>query len=381
MIATIALVAMTMAQALGHELADHNAWTNESCKMGFTITDAFWDGSGTRIRFETDWDPPYLVALFAAECFQFPDLRFPLVRRQVSMKSAYIPGIPFRNKTVFAVVGKPDSMCAGRDWTPEEIERYDNRIATEKPELGGEDPFDEIWRSSGTNLHSQLIGDYVWVRFLPGVIGGSAFRQRPGLVNDFYPQLATNWTRVTGINTFYVTNDVTGMGQWEIQNLPDRFFETFTVTGTNLPSSFPDVNEWVKTQAVYHVQGMDPYLFFVSNVVHRTMPDDPHTFIYAAHTNVYREGSWSYIPQYSKGTGIRIVHFEDTDENFLKPAYSTRPNRSDEVVVRRQFHALDGSLLMDWLGRTAFTNDWAPPVPPDPRKNIPQTRYIEQHGE
>lgn len=356
LIASAFITASSLAEVVGHELVNHAAWTN-GAKRGFAITNARWDSSGINIQFETDWNPPYLVALFVAEDVFMSDFRRPLKRQTTMMKAARFTGLPFLKKNIFAVVGTPDSMAKGPDMTQEEIAAYERKIATEKPDNQGyEDPFDEQVMMNGTTP-CYLIGDYTWVRFFR-TYDAFEFRNKPGMYPDYFNTVVTNYYNEKFVETYYVDVAITGMTARSIYELP-RFEETHVSIFTN-----QSVNrlafDVIEKQTLWQVEGLPPYTYFVSNVIYKTV-GGPFEVPAIGSTNVWRESEWRLIPEvpmYERNdcTGTRFVHFEDTDTDFLCFAYSARTNRSEEVAIRRPIKAPKGSLFMDWLGRLNFTN-------------------------
>ena len=198
--------------------------------LGINITYCKCDSHGVDVVFETDLEPPYVVAVFMAIDGGFFCRDYPLDYRVVDGKSCYIPG-DFLSKGYSFVQVFTESVTNSptfRKLTQEEVdERYDKFYRThtqfEKP-LANDGA--ACWTEQYQSTNAVLIGDHQWGAFYPTMTNEIVLCGKGRGLS--YWKYVTNFVQTAEIKSgFLYSNEVSGIVREQVSVTTNYFYEPY----------------------------------------------------------------------------------------------------------------------------------------------------------
>lgn len=323
---------------------------------GIRIRKCAYDRHGVSVTFETALPPPYVVGIFRADDLGL-SRDFPIRYKISGEKSAYITGDYFSKKNTFVQVFT-DSISTNehfRELSDAEVTEYFNTTASAMSMNSIASKVEDIWSERFNANNMALVGDHTWVSFFPTNIPSI----RLGL-NGMYrpPQPHREWEKKPWLHPrakcrikdddgeeievyrsicwtrtdadAYITNSVYS----QIVCVRVGYYSTRT---NSVGQVFKYPRTGVITWMPYNMDPVDSDVPEIeSNVVSR---------IYGPYDT-------------SVGCGYRITFHDDTSTFDVERAISARPDRSQEVVIRKPFKSLsahDGiKVTVDWRGEITY---------------------------
>ena len=333
--AMILILAATLAGLTGRSFSDTNKWMNAA--LGFEITKAECDSRGIWIKFRTDAPPPYLVAVYDPAHLGL-DRIYPLDYVITEQPTVYLPTRSFLTAHVFLQVGELMAMTKGR-----KIQKVD----WSRMKDGPAEPGSEVLNWNNPN-EFQFVEAHTSVTFLRGDWSGYEIRVvSPDPQYDYYWKDETFYSIWQWDETY--TENISTM---EMTNY--KLVETLLTTNGTEAGFHGDQHTISKTSTD---NGNGTRNVHKRSVISR--PTSTNRVVASRIVQDY-EAPWGVIPAMdcSIGSGYRIIKFSDHDKQFITRAYSRRPDRSDEYLIRKPVKALsawDGRYLrFDWLGRPYY---------------------------
>lgn len=336
--ALILLLAATLAGLTGVSHSDTNKWINAG--LGFDILKAECDAHGIWVKFRTDAPPPYLVAVYDPAHLGL-DRIYPLDYVITEQSTVYLPTRPFLTAHVFLQVGELMAMTKGRKI---------QKVGWSRMKDGPVEPGSEILNWNNPSEFA-FVGDYTYATFLPGDWTGYQLRiTSPDPHYDYYYKDQVFYSLWRWDET-YTENISTGA-------LTDYNLVETLLTTNGTEYGFHGDSHLISKKSTDNGDGTR-HVVVQSVIAHPTSTNR----VVASRIVQDYEALWCTIPTMdcSVGTGYRIVKFADHDKQFITRAYSRRPDRSDEYLIRKPTKALsvwDGrSIKFDWLGRPYYSDN------------------------
>lgn len=323
----------------------------ENAPLGIAVTRCDYSTCGVHVRFETDLEPPYVVGVYRPG-EEGLGRRFPIAEVETWQKDAFVPG-NFTDVAVFVQVMTKDVVTryandgiGHRMLTKDEWLNYVAAIRNAEPYVNtNADTTFEIPEGN----HLEIIEDLTWT--------------------GFFKTTETN----------FVLSFVGRKAERDIESIVTNVVQDVIFTNISSNVRSDGEVEYVRTNSgVYasahlgghaaHSVSSNEYAYggyFVQDIYTYPQNNDHEQVV----TNLnYANPNWRMVPfEYSfrirngkndRGSGYRIMMFEDSGVCQAQRAYSARTNMSDIVVLPSGFRALSSHngyiYTTDWEGRRYF---------------------------
>ena len=346
--AVLSLVLFATALAANASPARYKLW--EGAPLGIAITRCDYSTRGVRVKFITDIDPPYVVGVYRPGEENLAR-RFPVAEVETDMTEVFFPG-DFTDVTLFVqVLAKSvvdryaEDEIGRRMMTRGEWLNYIDCIRNAAPFVNTNA---NVTFETETRNCLNLIEDYTWTGFVKTAETNLHFTLQGRRAEPDVGSITTNI-----VQDVLYTNIVTLAGTGAVSPSVETNVGVYATDWLDMPDRHVVTSN-------KHLVGLERWM--TQDTYHHPLHNDYETYVTNYLTTVHmvdHEYSFSLRgADVSRGTGFRIMMFEDSGVCQAQRAYSARTNMSDTVVLPRGFRALSSHngyvYTTDWEGRRYF---------------------------
>ncbi len=328
--------------------------------LGIFISRATRRDASIVVQWETDYPPPYVLALLVPHVSAFGErlsscayaIRYRVVNEKcgcfVGDFGSFKGDIEVQVSTT-AITNSP----YWREMSQGETEEYKGAL---KDILDFDNPIEDDYSAPGS-IDMHLVADHIWGGFW---VSDAPYVTVNGKCKGFQ-NMSTNLVQYSIVQEHsYYSNTLTGVTSTHKYLTYTNDVESVEYTTyTNVVKVFPSTADGSLVRVFE--QAIQP----LGNIRHDrrgiTTTYDPNVGItnIVAQTRYYETGARQYGPfDTSVGSGYRIFYHDIYDDFFVSRAYSLWPEFSQQVKLRRSVKSLskhrNRKIGFDWLGQLRF---------------------------